>query len=240
MRGHHPVGDSEKGGIVARPNMLEHAHRNQFVEPASEFAVIHEVDVHWQTGATLPGETGLFPGDGDAGNADTVALDHVTGQPPPAAADVQERFAAAQFQLVADQPELGVLGFFQADRFLPVTAAIEHQGIEHGGVNVVADVVMVFTDLKGPPPGPVQRGRREDQALPPARAPATGRKFWPLRGCCNPPLPLGRVVFGLGSWCHLLSLRLLPILETGQGINIIRTRAASGFDPNTISTTTGF
>jgi hypothetical protein len=99
--------------------------------------------------AALPGQLGLFAGDGDAGDLDPVVAGRVLGEAAPAAADVQHAHAGFEFQLATGQLQLGQLGLVQGTRRLPVAAGVAHRRVEHALEEIVAQVVVRLADDVG-------------------------------------------------------------------------------------------
>jgi hypothetical protein len=74
-----------------------------------------------------------------------VALGGVGGEPAPAAAEIEHAHAGTQADLLAHQRELGFLRLVErGGTGRPQRAGVEHAAIEHGLVEIVADVVVVL------------------------------------------------------------------------------------------------
>ena len=148
IRHHDPLHGREISRIVLGAYVLEHANGDGFVEAAAKVPVVHQLDADQQTSTTRLGKALLFLRDRDAGYFHSVALSREFGQPAPTAADVQQPLAGFQSQLVTDGAKLGKLGPFQIFGILPITTAVAHGRIQHGRIDIVADVVMMLTDLE--------------------------------------------------------------------------------------------
>jgi hypothetical protein len=168
---------------VTPADVLEHPDRHDRVEDSRDVAVVLEGELHGQPGRSPPGEIDLLPGHGDADDLRAVALRGERREPAPAAADVEDAHPRLQPDLSADEVELCLLSLFQQARFLPVAAAVEHPPVEHGFVEVVAEIVVSLADLEclravpparqpraenapkvSPGSGPVVEAGREDAA----------------------------------------------------------------------------
>ena len=79
---------------------------------------------------------------------DAVLIAHVFHEAPETTPDVEDGESGLQSELAADERHLGTLGLLQGLDVLPVGAAILHVRIEHGLVEVVADIVMVLGRLR--------------------------------------------------------------------------------------------
>src|SRR5690606_26465994 len=148
-----PVGSEQaarvlhEAAVVATSDMLEHADRENAIEPALQVAVIRQQDLHGQARAALARGVGLERGDGAAHYLNAITLRGKLCGAAPAAADIQYAHAGLQPQLAADQIKLALLGSRQRIALLPVRAAVDHAGVEHGRVKIVTDVVVLAGNL---------------------------------------------------------------------------------------------
>ena len=94
------------GLVVAFADMFEHAQADHRVELAVELPIVLQPEFDRQAVAQLAAQRDLPLRHGHADTADAVALGGETHQAAPAAADVEQRHAAPQPQLAADQVEL--------------------------------------------------------------------------------------------------------------------------------------
>ncbi len=76
-------------------------------------------------------------------------LGRVAHQAAPTAADIEQPHTRPQLQFAADQIKLGLLGLLQSGSLGPIATAVGHGRIEHGLVEIVAEVVMHPGNLPG-------------------------------------------------------------------------------------------
>src|SRR5829696_6117760 len=130
-------------------DVLDHPDRRDRVEVlAGELAVVLDADLDL-VGDTrllhlLARELSLVLGQRDPYRFDAVALRRVDDEAAPAAADVENALAGAQFELCTDELPLGVLGRGEALRAAGEDrAGVGHRLIEEEREELVADVVVV-------------------------------------------------------------------------------------------------
>ena len=133
--------------------MLKHAHRGNAVKAlvafGVELAVVGQLKAHGQVLRLLCTQPGLFFGDGQAHAVHAMAAGRVQHQTAPAATNVEQRHARLQLQLLANQLQLGLLRLRQRLGTRPIAAAVGHGRIQHGLVQIVAQVVMHLAHLPG-------------------------------------------------------------------------------------------
>ena len=151
---HHPVvleqivDLGEELAVVADADVLEHADRDDAVVAVVVLAVVAQFEAHAvrQPGpARLLGrQRVLLARQRDAGDAHVLHRRQVQRQITPAAADVEHLQAGLQVELGGDQPQLVLLGDFQAVVVVEeVGARILHALVEEQRVEVVAEIVVM-------------------------------------------------------------------------------------------------
>src|SRR3990172_3728539 len=141
------------GLIVFIPHMLEHADGDDMIETLPQIAVVLQPEFDRQAPAEFPAEGQLLLRDLYPCDLHLIFFRGVPGEAAPAAADVQYLLPWLQAELPAGQVQLGLLGLIQTGRVLPVSAAVNHPPVQHMPEELIADIIMSFTDLKGPCPG---------------------------------------------------------------------------------------
>lgn len=139
---------------VPHPDVLGHLQAGDLLVAArghGDVAVVHAEDP--ALAFLDPGfphravaEGGLVPAQGHACGVGAVLRAGVFGEGAPAAADVEEGFAGAESDLLADDGELVVLELFEGFFGVDVgddAAGVDHAGAEEPAVEVVAAVVVV-------------------------------------------------------------------------------------------------
>ena len=129
--------------------MLKHANGDDAVKAVVQIAIILETNLYIEIGATRLGHFLLFGGDGYTHDADLIISRHIFGETAPSTANIQYPHAWLQLQFAADEIQLSLLGGLEALRLFPVTAGILHIGIKHPAEEIVAKVVVLFTDNPG-------------------------------------------------------------------------------------------
>jgi hypothetical protein len=93
----------------------------------------------------------LLFGNSNPHNLHPVAFGQVLGCAAPATADVEHAHAGLQIQLAGNEIQLGFLGLVQGLRPpIPIGTAIDQAAIQHGLVEVVAEVVVALANHKCP------------------------------------------------------------------------------------------
>ncbi len=137
----------EIGPVVLVSDMLEHADRDHPVERAFKVHIVHEPGLDRQTVCTVIGKGRLLLADGDAQAGNAVAFRGKLQKPAPARADIEHAHARLKADLAADEVELGLLRRVQRRRLGPIAAGIDHAPVQHGGVEIIAEIVVPFADL---------------------------------------------------------------------------------------------
>ena len=129
--------------------MLEHAYGIDSVVTAANIPIIHQADIDRQVFFQFFGFLYLLTRYGDAGDAYTIVFGGEAGGSSPAASDVKYFHAGFEPQLVEDQPQFVFLCGIEAVGTFPVSTTVEHVPVKHGFVQVIADVVVRFTNVEG-------------------------------------------------------------------------------------------
>ncbi len=142
--------------------MFEHPERVDPIVSTGNVAVIIHQRNNSQTAAALAHRCGLVGRNGDASDTDAILFGGVLRGAAPAAADVQHSHPRLEAQFATHQIQLVALCRGKIRGVLPISAAIDHSRIEHGGVQIVAGIVVLLADLVGPAPGlRIAQRRRE-------------------------------------------------------------------------------
>src|SRR5690606_10365906 len=146
------AGDLHVVAVVAAADVLEHADADDAVDLAAnvgrlQLAIVLQPELQRQVLVALAGIRGLLLRDGHADRLDAVVGRGVRHEAAPAATDVEHAHAGLQAELAADQVELGFLGAGEVVGVLPVAARVRQPGVEHGLVEVIAEVVVGASDL---------------------------------------------------------------------------------------------
>ena len=128
--------------------MLEHTDGKNPIEPFVEFTIILHPDLYRKILTKFARRLELVLGNRDTRARDAVFLTEIVQGSAPTAADIQDLHAGLQFELAGDQIQLMFLCFVQRLRTLPVRAAIEHAFVQHGAIQILAQVVMLVSDLE--------------------------------------------------------------------------------------------
>ncbi len=139
----------EVHGQLAVPDGLQHLDRGDVREGALERAVVLQQDRDAVrepgVGHPLPRQVGLLLREGEAGHARAELARRVQREAAPAAADLQHVRIAAETQLLADAPVLGLLGLLERHLGpLEHRARVGPRRVEEQRVEVVAEVVVVL------------------------------------------------------------------------------------------------
>ena len=135
-------------GVVARPDVLEHADGDEGVEASSRVAVVVLPKLyaapHAPAQRRQAREADLLRGQVVRLHLDAVVLRHVERQRTPAAARLEHALARPQPQLAADVIELRALRLLEREaRILEVRAGVDEVCVEPARVEIVAEVVVV-------------------------------------------------------------------------------------------------
>lgn len=144
---HHPVrlqqrgAFVEEGAVLGDADMLEHADRDDAVEPLRQVAVVAQLDmdvvVQPLRARSLGRHLMLLGGKGDAEHIGLERPGDVDRQPAPAAADVQHVMPGLDAQLCRDVPFLDQLRLFERHvGALEIGAGILHVLVEEQFVEV--------------------------------------------------------------------------------------------------------
>jgi hypothetical protein len=69
----------------------------------------------------------------------------------PATADIEHAHAGLEFQLAGNEVKLSFLGFIQSLRApIPIGTAVDHAAIQHGLIEIVANVVVALANHECP------------------------------------------------------------------------------------------
>src|SRR5439155_26990004 len=139
---------TEKHIVVADADVLEHADRDDAVEPLLHVAVIlhSEIDPAAQTlfACTFGGSPPLLARQRDAGHRRAAELRQIERKAAPAAADVEYAPLVAQQQFGREVALLGELGVVERlAKRLEVAAAVLPVGVEEQRIEPRVEIVMV-------------------------------------------------------------------------------------------------
>src|SRR5437867_4927277 len=94
---------AEESGIIPHADMLEHADRNDAVEPIPDSAIVLQLesDPIRQSALRRPllGDTQLFFAQGDAQNVYAAGLRQIKAEPAPSRANIEHPLAALEQEL---------------------------------------------------------------------------------------------------------------------------------------------
>jgi hypothetical protein len=161
----------EVRAVVAHPHVLEHTEGIDGVVVAAHAAVVLQLDVYRQARATALCGLLLVLRYRHAGYSSAIALGHELRGSSPAAADVEDPHPSLEPQLARDEVELRLLRRIQRAHVLPVGARVDHAGVEHALVKVIAEIIVLLPHLEGAAPAlHVDQVGRESQHHPAGRA----------------------------------------------------------------------
>ena len=135
--------------IVLVADVLHDADRDHGVVGAFYLAIVLQAQLDGQAPAQLHAQRDLLLGHSHPQHLGAVLFGRILGKAAPAAAQLKHAHARLEANLFADQLELGVLCLIQRGGVLPVAAGIVEALVEHGPVQVVAQVIVMLADLKG-------------------------------------------------------------------------------------------
>src|SRR5215813_14362496 len=139
---------AEKRVVVADAHVLEHADRDDAVEPAGQVAIILEVDFdrlrHALFSRAHAGNRVLLARERDAGYARAGELGEIESEATPTAADVEDALILRQQQLGCEMAPLGELRI--VERLvggLEIGATVLSVGIQEQGIELAVQIIVV-------------------------------------------------------------------------------------------------
>ena len=139
--------------VILVTHVLEHANTGNGIELPLHIPVILQTEFQWQVRVSGSGKGRLFLRDGHTHALHPIVLGRVGHETTPATADIQHPHTWFKLKFAADQIQLGFLGLRQGGGLFPVAAGIRHPGIQHGLIELIAQVVVLLAHLPGPTDG---------------------------------------------------------------------------------------